>query len=172
MATAGFSGSGGGARCNQKEIYFSFCWVKRKCQVVVCRAWLRNARYFAPTSALLQGTQATPSRFSPASFFVASLCLSTLPPPPEPHLPPPHAPDHGFSLLTPTSHHPHFKSKIRWVLGPGGKENLRISFQLLRARPPPRPRRGNKRTLLLHHFLPDKSVRPLTNTPPPRHHSK
>lgn len=89
VATAGFSGSGGGARWNQKEIYFSFCWVKRKCQVVVCRAWLRNARNFAPTSALLQGTQATPSRFSPASSFVASLCLIVLPPPPEPHLPPP-----------------------------------------------------------------------------------
>lgn len=118
VATAGFSGSGGGARWNQKEIYFSFCWVKRKCQVVVCRAWLRNARYFAPTSALLQGNASNPISISPASsFFVASLCLIALPPPPEPHLPPP--PDHGFSLLTPTSHHPHFKSKIRWVLGGG-----------------------------------------------------
>lgn len=61
--------------------------------------------------------------------------------------------------------------QVKNTLGSGGQENLRISFQLLRARPPPRPRRGSMRTLLLHHFLPDKSVRPLTNTPPPHHDS-
>lgn len=161
VATAGFSGSGGGARWNQKEIYFSFCWVKRKCQVVVCRAWLGNARNFAPTSALLQGTQATPPRFSPASsFFLASLCPMALPPPSAPHLPPP---DHGLSLqLT--------QSKIRWVLVE--RRISEISFQSPRAHPPPRPGRGNMLTLLVHHFLSDKSVRPLTNTPPPHHHPK
>lgn len=62
--------------------------------------------------------------------------------------------------------------EVKNTLGSGGEENLRISFQMLRARPPPRPRSRNMLTLLLHHFLPDKSVRPLTNTPPLHHHSK
>lgn len=111
-------------------------------------------------------TQASPSPFSPASsFFVASLCLIALPPPPEPHLPPP-----PMAFLY--SHRPPLPPpplQVKNTLGSGGwgQENLRISFQLLRARPPPRPRRGNMPTLLLHHFLPDKSVRPLTNAPPP-----